>query len=60
VAPDLTGRSNEEAMKLRQAKHVAQKTRKETEVKAREKAKRKRVVEKKKKKRRMLEYFQQL
>ena len=47
-------------MKLRQAKHVAQKTRKEAEAKAREEAKRKRIVEKKKKKRRMLEYFQQL
>jgi len=38
---------------------VAQKTRKEVEVKARKKAKRKRIVEEKKKKR-ILEYLQQL
>jgi len=48
-----------EVAKLYQAKHMAQKARREVETKAREKAKRKRVAEKKKKKKkRTLEYLQ--
>ena len=47
-----------EVAKLHQAKHMAQKARREVEIKAREEAKRKRVAEKKKK--RTLEYLQQL
>jgi len=43
--------------KLHQAEHVAQKARKEAEVKAREKAERQRVIEEKKKKKRMLKYL---
>ena len=50
----------EKAVRLCRAKYVAQKTRSEAEVKAREEAKRQRVVEEKKKKKRMLEYIQQL
>jgi len=52
----------EEVVKLHQAKHVAQKARKETETEAkvRKEAKRKRVAEEKKKKKRTLEYLQQL
>ena len=47
-------------MKLRHTEYVAQKTRREAEAKAREKAKRRRVVEEKKWKKRTLEYLQQL
>jgi len=47
-----------EAAKLCWAEHVAQKARKEAEVKVREEAKRKKVVKKKKKK--TLDYLQQL
>jgi len=50
----------EEVVKSRQAEHVAQKTRKEAETKAREEAERRRVVEEEKKKKRTLEYLQQL
>ena len=46
----------EEVAKLYQAKCMAQKARKKVEVKVREKAERKRVVEKKKKKK-ILEYL---
>jgi len=47
----------EEAAKLHQAKHVAQKARKEAETKARKKSERRRVMEEKKKKKRILEYL---
>ena len=47
-------------MKLHRAEYAAQKARKEVEEKAREKAKRQRVVEEEKKKKKKLEYLQQL
>ena len=47
----------EEATELYWAECMAQKARKEVEMKVREKAKRKKVVEKKKKKKRTLEYL---
>jgi len=53
----------EEAAKLHQAKHTAQKARRKVEEKAREKAERQRVAEekkKKKKKKKTFEYLQQL
>ena len=50
----------EEVAKLCQTEHMAQKARREAEAKAREKAKRGRVVEEKKWKKRTLEYLQQL
>ena len=49
----------EKAVKVHQAKHVAQKARKEAEAKIREEVKKRRITEKKKKKK-MLEYLQQL
>ena len=48
----------EEVAKLCQAKHMAQRARREAEEKAREEAKRQRVTEEEKKKNRMLEYLQ--
>ena len=50
----------EDAMKSYWAEHVAQKTRKEAEAKAREEAKKRMVAEEEKKKKRTLEYLQQL
>jgi len=50
----------EEAVKLRRAEHVAQKTRRKVEEKAWEKAKRQRVAEEEKRKKRTMEYFQWL
>ena len=44
-------------MKLCQAERTAQKTRREVEAKAKEEAKRQRVVEEEEKRKRMLEYF---
>ena len=49
-----------EVAKLHQAEHMAQKARREVEVKIREEAERRRVVEEKEKKQRTLEYLQQL
>ena len=49
-----------EVVKLCWAEHAAQKTRREVEEKAKEKAERQRVIEEKKKKKRVLEYIQQL
>ena len=46
--------------KLHWAEHIAQKTRKEVEAKAREEVERQRVVEEEEKRKRMLEYLQQL
>jgi len=48
----------EKAAKLRQAKHAAQKARREVEEKAWKEAKRQRVVEEEKRKRRTMEYLQ--
>ena len=48
----------EEAAKLHQAEHVAQKARREVEEKAQEEAERQRVVEEEERKRRMVEYLQ--
>ena len=50
----------EEAVKLRQAKCVAQKARREAEAKAKEEAERQRVVEEEERKKRTMEYLQQL
>ena len=50
----------EEAAKLRWAKCVAQKARREAEAKAKEEAERQRVAEEEKKKKRTMEYLQQL
>ena len=47
----------EEAAKLHQAKHVAQKARKKAETKARKESERRRFMEEKKKKKRILEYL---
>ena len=47
-------------MKLRQAKCITQKARREVEAKAKEEAKRQRVAEEEEKKKRMMEYLQQL
>ena len=47
-------------MKLYWAEHVAQKAKREVEIKTKEEAERQRVVEKKEKRKRMLEYLQQL
>ena len=49
-----------EVAKLHQAKHMAQKARREVEAKTRKEAERRRVVEEKEKKERTLEYLQQL
>ena len=46
--------------KLHWAEHIAQKTRKEVEAKAREEVERQRVIEEEEKRKRMLEYLQQL
>jgi len=48
----------EEAAKLHQAEHVAQKARREVEKKAQEEAESQRVVEEEERKRRMVEYLQ--
>ena len=50
----------EEAAKLCQAKHVAQKARREAEAKAKEVAERQRVAEEEKRKKRTMEYLQRL
>ena len=50
----------EEAARLHQAEHIAQKTRSEVEEKAQEEAERQRVVEEEKRKRKTVEYLQQL
>jgi len=50
----------EEAVKLRQAEHMAQKARREAEAKAKEEAERQRVVEEEERKKRTMEYLQQL
>ena len=50
----------EEVAKLRWAKHVDQKTRREVEEKVQKEAERQRVVEEKKKKKRTVEYLQRL
>ena len=50
----------EEAAKLHQAEHAAQKARREAEAKAKEEAERQRVVEEEKRKKRMMEYLQRL
>ena len=50
----------EEAVKLHQAEHVAQKARREVEKKAHEKAERQRVAEKEERKKRIVEYLQWL
>jgi len=50
----------EEAAKLHQAEHMAQKAMREAEEKAQEEAKRQRVAEEKKRKKRMIEYLQWL
>jgi len=50
----------EEAAKLRWAERTAQKARREVEAKAKEEAKRQRVVEEEERKRRTMEYLQQL
>jgi len=47
----------EDAAKLRQAEHIAQKARKEAEEKTREEAKRQRVAEEEERKKRMMEYL---
>jgi len=47
----------EDAAKLRQAEHVAQKARREVEEKAREEAERQRVAEEEERKKRMMEYL---
>jgi len=50
----------EEAVKLRRAKHMAQKARREVEEKAREEAEKQRVAEEEERKRRTMEYLQRL
>ena len=50
----------EEVAKLRQAKHTAQKARREVEEKAQKKAERQRVAEKEERKRKTVEYLQWL
>jgi len=50
----------EEAVKLYQTEHVAQKARREVEKKAKEEAERQRVAKKEERKRRIVEYLQQL
>jgi len=47
----------EEAAKLHQAEHAAQKTRRKVEEKTQEEAKRQRVMEEEKRKRRIVEYL---
>jgi len=50
----------EKAAKLRWAEHAAQKARREAEAKAKEEAKRQRIVEEEKRKKRTMEYLQRL
>ena len=47
----------EEAAKLHQAEHAAQKARSEAEAKAKEEAKRQRIAEEEERKKRMMEYL---
>ena len=50
----------EEAAKLHQAEHVAQKARREAEAKAKEEVKRQRVAQEEERKKRTMEYLQRL
>jgi len=47
----------EEAAKLHRAEHIAQKARREVEAKAKEEAKRQRIVEEEERKKRTMEYL---
>jgi len=60
VARDTAEALGEAAAKLHQAECMAQKARREVEKKAKEEAKRQRVVKEEKRKRRIVEYLQWL